>query len=382
MKVSVIIPIGPGHEGCAVEAVQSVERAWGKDHGPFGECEIVQVPDPGGGLGRSAARNRGLDERPADWHFLLDADDWMLPRAFGLVDLSVAATFGAVCLGRKVIKDNCWPVTREILLERGAAGTLSMGCFVRGDLGLRFDVTLDVGEDFDFYLRLPSFTKQRDPLVGIGRGSAGGPRSSRGCRWREACAAVVERYRAVKCGLMIHTLPRPPGLVVGETVLDLGAGLRPMQWYRARRHICVEPHGPYATLLRGGGYEVRLETADQCLRTLSAAGQTVDAIYLLDVLEHMERDEGGRVLALARAVARCQVVVYTPQGFMAQEHDVWAKGGEHWQTHRSGWTPGDFTGWEISIPRLFDSNGHVVTEGFFALWNRPAVAGAVANTHS
>lgn len=88
-------------------------------------------------------------------------------------------------------------MTREDLFQHGALGTLSMGCFVRGDLGLRFDESMDIGEDFDFYLRLPSFTKRNKPLVHIGytEPSAGGPRGASKVGWLDACAAVIERYR-------------------------------------------------------------------------------------------------------------------------------------------------------------------------------------------
>ena len=200
MRVVVIIPVGPGHEQVAQTAVYSVHKAWATTSGPFLDLAVVLVPDPQGLRGRSAARNWAMDAYPADWHFFLDADDWMDLQAFNLVSLSFAATFGAVCLGRKVIRENRWPCTRADLFEYGAAGTLSMGCFVRGDLGLRFNDTLDVGEDFDFYMRLPNFHKVAVPLVHIGYNvpSAGGPRSSAKCQWREACAEVVERYRILE----------------------------------------------------------------------------------------------------------------------------------------------------------------------------------------
>jgi hypothetical protein len=197
MKCTVIIPVGPGHEKLAREAVDSVYEAARHSPGPFSGVELALVDDLDGKLGRSRARNMGMDDNPSDWFFLMDADDRMMPDTFMLVALSQPATFGTILLAGKVGRENRWPVTRDTLFEHGAVGTLAMGCFVRGDLGIRFDESLDIGEDFDFYMRLPGFTKLQVPLVNIGyrTPSAGGPRSPRNGRWREACRAVIERYR-------------------------------------------------------------------------------------------------------------------------------------------------------------------------------------------
>jgi glycosyltransferase involved in cell wall biosynthesis len=197
MKCVVIIPVGPGHGGCALDAEASVREAWAQGPGPFTTLAVDLVDDTGGRMGRSAARNLGMDRSHADWHFLLDADDRMMPGAFGLLDRGVAATFGAICLDGRVSRQNRKNVTRSDLLHYGARGTIAMGCFVRGDLGLRFNAALEQGEDFDFYLRLPSFTKRREPLVSISYRERTVPRlvPARDAGWIEACDRVVATYR-------------------------------------------------------------------------------------------------------------------------------------------------------------------------------------------
>lgn len=155
-------------------------------------------------------------------------------------------------------------------------------------------------------------------------------------------------------GLLRHTLGAPEGLVHCETVLDVGAGIRPFNWYKPSRHVCVEPYPVYAWLLRRAGYEVFSGTAEEGLNTLKA-----EQILLLDVIEHMDRAVGERVVDLARKAASRQVVLYTPLGFMAQDGDAWGLGGHEWQRHRSGWTPEDFPGWTIHLRRTM----------FFAIWN-------------
>lgn len=154
-------------------------------------------------------------------------------------------------------------------------------------------------------------------------------------------------------GLIEHNLPRPQGLIECDTVLDIGAGVRPMQWYAPKRHLCAEPYAPYAQRLEAAGYEVLRKTAIEALK----AKREGHAVYLLDVIEHMEKDAALEVVELAKRGAR-QVVVFTPVGFMAQDHDVWGFGGDHWQTHRSGWTPGEFPDWQT----------HLYGRGFYAIW--------------
>lgn len=155
-------------------------------------------------------------------------------------------------------------------------------------------------------------------------------------------------------GLQAHNLIRPPGLIEVQTVLDVGAGIRPMSWYKPRRHICVEPHPPYAERLMAAGFEVINKTADEALDT-----ETADAIYLLDVIEHMEKEDGLRIINKMLNAARTQVVIYTPFGFLEQDHDPWELGGDYWQLHRSGWLPEEFPGW---VTQRY-------ARGFFAVMN-------------
>lgn len=163
------------------------------------------------------------------------------------------------------------------------------------------------------------------------------------------------------------------GLHAWPTVLDVGAGLRPAAWFPTQRLICIEPHPPYCAVLRDHGYEVRCDTALGALREWD--GPAVDAVYLLDVLEHMTRDDALQVLTCAQWIARRQVLVFTPFGFMFQDTDRWHAGGEQWQRHRSGWVPEHFSGWDITPFRAhLTRNGrrigpHVVT-AFYALWNK------------
>lgn len=169
--------------------------------------------------------------------------------------------------------------------------------------------------------------------------------------------------------ILEHTLERPPGLIECRTVLDVGAGVRPMQWYKPRRHVCIEPYQPYVDVLSAvfdeglRVYDVLVGTALEGLRYFAARRETFEAIYLLDVIEHMEKADGCLALRLAKQIATKQIVVFTPNGFKEQTRDAWGYEGHEWQTHRSGWTADDFPDWWAIT--------HPTPESLFAVWNAP-----------
>lgn len=164
--------------------------------------------------------------------------------------------------------------------------------------------------------------------------------------------------RWLRNGLAAHELPRPKGLIEVDVVLDLGCGIRPIDWYKPERHVCVDAHKPYVDrVAAAGGYYCVHAEALEALRRLKP-GQA-GAIYCLDMIEHLTREEGQELINLAQMAQPKQIVFFTPDGFLEQSGpDPWGLGGDHWQEHRSGWTPADFPGWHIEY----------YGRGFLAMW--------------
>jgi hypothetical protein len=172
-----------------------------------------------------------------------------------------------------------------------------------------------------------------------------------------------------------------------STVLDIGCGIRPQQYITPELLICVEPHLEYVEILK-----TSLKDASAVIIPLDAkralAGmpdRSVDSIFLIDVIEHMDKIVGAEVLLECERVARQQVVIFTPLGFMPQEiHagdvDGWNLHGGDWQDHKSGWYPEEFTGWNVVACKhlhLQDYLGEEITPpygGFYAIKNVPKVA--------
>lgn len=196
MNLVVVTPVGPGHQGIAERCVHSVQDA--KDNrGPWKSVWHRLIYDTCGHLGRSRARNMGMDDCEADFFFFLDADDMMDMHALERCVLDAPATFGEVRLSGGRMNKQVWPCGFPELAIHGAYGTIAMGFFCRADVArtLRFDQTMDAGEDFELYLRLPWFTKIREPLVTIGYDvpSATGPRGYDDLDWTGVCNDLIRK---------------------------------------------------------------------------------------------------------------------------------------------------------------------------------------------
>ncbi len=166
-----------------------------------------------------------------------------------------------------------------------------------------------------------------------------------------------------------------------DIVLDVGPGIRPQKHVFPLVHICVEPFAPYIERIREGvGDDPRFVflncTWQEGLKTLP--DKSVDSVFALDVIEHLEKDEGLELLRQARRVARRQVMIFTPLGYMPQDYDEtdkkdrWGMQGGFWQTHRSGWEPEDFDDdWGFVACRRYhevDENDQPLEEPAGALW--------------
>lgn len=156
-----------------------------------------------------------------------------------------------------------------------------------------------------------------------------------------------------------------------DTLLEIGPGIHPQTQYADKAYLAIEPHWEYVEYLLKQNLLVLQVNALSALPFI----RRVDSVFLLDVLEHMEKKEGERVLEHCKRIAREQVAVFTPLGFQEQayvgeEKDAWGMNGQFWQTHRSGWVPEDFQGWNIGVNLDFHGAGK---GAIYAVWEAPRV---------
>ncbi|OJW50115.1 MAG: hypothetical protein BGO67_01945 [Alphaproteobacteria bacterium 41-28] len=174
--------------------------------------------------------------------------------------------------------------------------------------------------------------------------------------------------------------------VIKETdvVTDIGCGICPMNYFRPKLHIMVEPWKEYVDILayRHFGDKSALILQLGALEALKGfATNSVDSIFMLDVIEHIEKLEGFQIIKECERIARQQIVIFTPLGFMPQtvkegEKDGWGLSGAGVQEHLSGWVPEDFSvEWSFYICKdfhLFDHQGRafpVPYGAFYAIRN-------------
>ena len=215
MKCGIVTPIGPGHEGAYQSAVISIEIAIRKGQGPFDAVELFPVYDLNGELGRSKARNLGVERAHAagcDWVFFLDADDLLFDEAFkSVTDLvhTHDAIWGLICeaphgrLDAVQRRPDQMPATTSIddLLMFDPCLSIQMGAFVRTALALeiRFDESMDTGEDFKFYLAC--WTKYKCVkekfflFVKVQGNHSTGSRSTEDVMWRQAVTRQIKEIK-------------------------------------------------------------------------------------------------------------------------------------------------------------------------------------------
>jgi hypothetical protein len=165
-----------------------------------------------------------------------------------------------------------------------------------------------------------------------------------------------------------------------EVIVDIGCGIVPMNYFRPKLHLMVEPWKEYSDILtyRYSGDKSVIIIRTGALEALSQlADNSVDSIFLLDVIEHLEKEVGSQVVTESERVAREQVVIFTPLGFMPQhmennQADGWGLGGGAVQEHRSGWEPKDFGAeWSFYICETFhrvDFKGERLDQPFGAFF--------------
>lgn len=180
-----------------------------------------------------------------------------------------------------------------------------------------------------------------------------------------------------------------------EAVLDLGPGICPQPFVSPYVHICVDAHRPYLERLQRESaadpkYVLINAPWDKVIGMLPA--KSVDTVFALDFIEHLDKADGQRMLREAERVARVQIVVFTPHGFYPQSYDDhekpdrWGMDGGYWQTHRSGWMPEDFgPDWDIVVSPdfiLLDQDNQPMDRPAAALWAIRTLGAAPARRYA
>lgn len=171
-------------------------------------------------------------------------------------------------------------------------------------------------------------------------------------------------------------------IVDADVVLDIGCGIRPHTYITPSIYICAEPYAEYVEVLKktleGNTDSVFVILEQDWETTVNQLSESsIDTVFLLDVIEHLGKDTGKRLLEMTEKIARRQIIVFTPLGFVEQHtlpdgKDAWGLNGAAWQEHKSGWLPDDFDdSWDVVACKDFhqvNNIGGKLDEPFGALW--------------
>ena len=164
-------------------------------------------------------------------------------------------------------------------------------------------------------------------------------------------------------------------------VLDIGCGIMPQPYVLPLVHICCEPFEQYVVFLQNKtkdeydrNYVIIKSSWSDAVRLFPL--NSVDSVFLIDVIEHLEKEAALELLKATEALARRQIVLFTPLGFMPQHHpdgkDAWGLEGGKWQEHKSGWQPEDFdASWDVYAAKDYhstDNMGVELDKPFGAMW--------------
>jgi hypothetical protein len=160
-------------------------------------------------------------------------------------------------------------------------------------------------------------------------------------------------------------------LLPTKVVADLGSGIRPNNFIEADLLICVEPFQGYHAYLKNKYQHTNTLVVNQdALKFLeNQPSSSIETIVAVDVLEHLNKQEGYKLLEQMKRVCSIQALIVTSNGYMpqhvsTQDLDEWGYEGNVYQTHLSGWELSDFDGWEvITSPKYFYENDFQWGEG-------------------
>lgn len=123
-----------------------------------------------------------------------------------------------------------------------------------------------------------------------------------------------------------------------KSVLELGCGNNsPLQYFPKNYYACgVDIFLPSLRESRSKHIHNSYISAD--VLTLCIKPKSFDCVIALDVIEHLEKDDGYRLIESMKTIAREKIIIFTPNGFVKQ----CPYEGNVYHLHKSGWFYDDF----------------------------------------
>ena len=129
-----------------------------------------------------------------------------------------------------------------------------------------------------------------------------------------------------------------------RTVLDVGCGLSlKSQHIDADVRVGIDIYRPFLEKIEAD-VPYAVMNADALQIGALFLPRSFDLVLLLDILEHLDKQDALRLMEMAEQIARVAVIIETPKGHVPQNIDIWGHGGHAYQTHRCTWEPEELAG--------------------------------------
>ena len=120
-----------------------------------------------------------------------------------------------------------------------------------------------------------------------------------------------------------------------ESVLDIGCGLSfKGQYINAQRHLAFDAYRPYLEKIQSKVFFTAVQGNAKEIGSYFLP-QSFDMVIATDILEHLDKADGLKLLSDMEILARKVIYIEIPETNIPQNIDIWGHGGHTWQTHRS-----------------------------------------------
>lgn len=169
-------------------------------------------------------------------------------------------------------------------------------------------------------------------------------------------------YRKIFPGHRYSLIPKE--LSDCESVLDLGCGpSSPVKFCNnVTCSVGVDLFGAYIEESQSRGIHNRHIEAD--IREIEFEQNSFDAVIALEVLEHLTKEDGRKLLKKMEKCAKKKIIITTTNGYAKQE----AIDGNEWQIHRSGWHLQELK--ELGFQKIYGIRGWIKLRKYIGVKNR------------
>jgi len=169
-----------------------------------------------------------------------------------------------------------------------------------------------------------------------------------------------------------------------ESVLDIGCGASPtMRQLGVPRVFGLEGYRPSFEEAKRRNTHDEIVFGD--VRDLASffKPRQFDACVALDLIEHLTKPQGLKLLAEMESIAKKKVVLFTPSGFLPQRH----ASRDDLEEHLSGWDASEMAGLGYRVegflgPRSLRGEYHVLNRRPRLFWSIVSLFGHIFGTHN